>query len=95
LRENPAVFKEHFDAEYMVLSIFIMYEIMKGTRIINNTEEKSYWHPYFQIIDPIDIPFDWSEEDLDQLEDKLLKAEALEYQQDVEEEWSMIREICL
>jgi hypothetical protein len=51
LDKHPEVFKKHYDAEYLVLIIFLMYEMLKG--------EKSLWYPYFQIVNFSDLPMLW------------------------------------
>ena len=37
--KHPALFKRHYDAEYLILILFVMHEMMKG--------EESFWHPFF------------------------------------------------
>jgi hypothetical protein len=61
LERHPAIFKDHYDAEYLVLIIFLFYEMLKG--------EDSFWHPYFQIINVSDLPMLWTDEEIDELQD--------------------------
>ena len=59
IKENPEIFKEHFDAEYLILIVFLLYEMLK--------EEKSFWAPYFAIVNVSDLPYTWSEDELNEL----------------------------
>lgn len=56
---HPDVYKTHYDAEYLMLATYIFFEHLK--------EEKSFWHPYFQIINFSDIPMLWKPEEIDEL----------------------------
>lgn len=73
------VFKEHADGEYLRLIFFITYELSKG--------EQSMWYPYFQIAQDSDLPCFWEKEELEQLEDELLKAEIKEYKEEYDAEY--------
>lgn len=59
LQKHPEIFKEHYDAEYLVLIIFMFHEMLKG--------EDSFWHPYFEIINISDLPMLWTDEEIDEL----------------------------
>ena len=50
--KHPDVFTRHFDAEYLVLILYVMHEQIKG--------EASFYHPYFEIVNTSDLPFLWT-----------------------------------
>jgi hypothetical protein len=50
-KENEYFFKNTEDRDYLVLLVFLMYEIQKGL--------KSFWHPYFSILEDVDLPTHW------------------------------------
>ena len=62
---NPAIFKDHYDAVYLHLIIYIWHEQLKG--------DKSFWEPYFETINTCDMPFMWTSEEIDEFQDNLLK----------------------
>jgi hypothetical protein len=68
-----------------VLIVFIMYEMCKG--------EDSFWGPYFECASWADLPYCWSDDDLTELEDELLKFEIIEYRKEVQGEWEATLEV--
>lgn len=58
---HPDLYKDHYDAEYLVLATYVFYELLKG--------EDSFWHPYFEIINFSDIPMLWQEHEIEELQD--------------------------
>lgn len=52
------IFKYHFDAEYLILVVFLWYEMLKN--------EDSFWYPYFQIINVSDIPMLWTNSEIEE-----------------------------
>jgi hypothetical protein len=54
---HPEIFKKHYDAEFLILIVFLWFEKAKG--------EASFWKPYLDIINFTDLPFLWSDEDID------------------------------
>jgi hypothetical protein len=66
LEENPEVFVDHYFGEHLVLIFFMAYEIGKG--------EKSFWAPFLETAERCDMLFNWETEDLDELEDELLRT---------------------
>ena len=59
IEKHPKIFKEHYDSEYLILAVFLFYEFLK--------EEKSFWYPYFQIVNFSDLPMCWTEDEVDEL----------------------------
>jgi hypothetical protein len=55
---NPALFKKHYDHEYLTLIVYIWYEQLKGSA--------SFWHPYFETINTCDMCFTWDSEQMDE-----------------------------
>jgi hypothetical protein len=54
-------------------------------------EKDSLWAPYFECASWTDLPYLWSEMELKELEDELLKFEIESYRKDVKEEWELIK----
>lgn len=79
---HPEIFKNHFDAEYLILIAFLWYEKMKG--------EKSFYHPYFEVINMSDLPIYWTEEEKNELQDATLIKEVNEYAHETEQEWVLL-----
>jgi hypothetical protein len=51
--------------EHYLLIFFVSYQMTLG--------EKSFWYPYFQIAADSDLPFNWSPDDINLIEDEILK----------------------
>ena len=64
--KNPEVFKKHYDAVYLKLIVYVFYELLKG--------EASFFHPYFEVISETDLPMNWSDDELTEFQDAVLKA---------------------
>ena len=52
------------------------------------------WFPYFAIAERTDLPAFWDHKELEHLEDELLKAEIIEYQEEYEAEYQALFEIA-
>ena len=76
------MFKKHYDAEYLTLIVYVFMEMLKG--------EESFWYPYFQVINTCDLPMTWSEEDLAEFQDVVLKTTLINYRGDFEDEWLLV-----
>jgi hypothetical protein len=61
--------------------VYVFHELLK--------EEKSFWHPYFEVISWSDIPMLWKESELSEFQDAVLKASILAYRVDFDEEWDL------
>jgi hypothetical protein len=57
--KHPEIFKDHYDAEYLLLIVFLWHEMLKG--------EESFWHRYFEIINISELPMIWSDEEIEEL----------------------------
>ena len=79
---------EHFDEQtpQAPLIFFVAYQMTLGA--------KSFWHPYFQIAADSDLPMHWSDEELSQLEDNVLKMQILEEVENIEEEYEEAFELA-
>jgi len=56
-----------------------LFELLKG--------EKSFFHPYFQVISDTDLPMTWSDEELREFQDAVLLTTIQNYKKEFEEEW--------
>ena len=59
-----------------------MYEHQKGS--------DSFWHPYFEAIDPGVMTCYWDDKVLDTLDDQELKNEIAEYRKSMDDDWKLI-----
>jgi hypothetical protein len=57
--KHPEIFRDHFDSEYLLMITFVMHHIL--------IKEKSFWHPFWQIINLSDMPMRWSDEETAEL----------------------------
>lgn len=55
---HPEVFKKHYDAEYLCLIVYMWMECQKG--------EASFFKPFIDIINFTDLPFLWSDAELEE-----------------------------
>ncbi len=58
---HDTIFKASVDRDYFALLVFMIYERQK--------KEKSFWWPYFQAVDPIDLCVYWDKKYLDVIQD--------------------------
>ena len=56
--KHPEIFKTHYDAEYLRLIVFLWHEAAKG--------EASFWKPYLDIINTSEMPFLWTDEEMNE-----------------------------
>lgn len=63
--------------------VFVFYETLKG--------ENSFYYPYFAVISETDLPMTWSEEELSEFQDQVLKMTILNYKKEYEEEWLLVK----
>ncbi len=57
-------------------------EMLKGQR--------STFFPYFEVINTCDMPMLWSDDELDEFQDNVLKANVQSYKKDFDEEWLFV-----
>ena len=75
VKAHPELFEDHYDQEYLVLIVFIMFEMCKG--------EASFWYPYFITVSESDLPYEWNDKEIEELHDELLRVESGEYKREV------------
>ena len=71
LAAHPELFIKHDDKEYLALTTFLMYESCRGS--------DSFWSAYLRTMGSPDLPYHWSDEELNQLRDPVLKEEVRYY----------------
>ncbi len=92
--DNPKLFEDHRDGEYLGLMVFIIYEMLKGMRRARTMlGDKSLWKPYFDVFPDADILAKWTPTELAELQDPELMTEALNYKEEVEEEWLEVKPV--
>jgi hypothetical protein len=79
-------FKAQPRSKDYVIYLYVMHEKIKG--------EKSFWHPYFSTLSGITNLVDWTEEELDELQDELIIHDAAKWKERVERIWARISIIC-
>ena len=55
IENHPEVFDKSQEVDFSLI-VFIMYEKLKG--------QDSFWAPYFNIVNPSDLPAFWSDEEI-------------------------------
>jgi hypothetical protein len=85
--EHPYLFKSTKDRDYLVLLLFLMYEHQKG--------KDSLWHPYFQAIEPGELPCFWNRKVIQCLESQDLIDELDDAKRDFETDWGIMRKLML
>lgn len=82
---HDALFKANADRDFLILLVYMVYENQKGA--------ESFWYPYFNAIDPVDITCYWGDQYLEALDDLELKENLISYKNDMDEDWDMILKI--
>lgn len=72
--------KLHPDYIQLTLAVFLMFERSKGN--------KSFWHPYLQVMNQSDLLYDWTDDQIDLCGDKTLNQLAFQYKAEIEQEWN-------
>lgn len=87
LLRNPDFFSEEHcpDADFNILSLFVFWERLKG--------KESFFSPMFEVSDQNYSLMSWSEEELNDLEDNLIKGQVNEFKEDMESNWQRIEGI--
>jgi hypothetical protein len=78
-------FTKHSRANDHVLWVYVLYERLKG--------ENSFWYPYFSTITGYNNLIDWTDEDLNELQDKLLVHDNNKWKERIERIWNSIKKI--
>lgn len=83
---HPEAFRKRVSSEHLVLIFFVMVELTKG--------KDSFWYPYFQITEKTDMLCFWKEEDLSLLQDEIMKAEAMDEMEVLQEEYQILLDVA-
>ena len=86
VEKHADFFNSNEHPEHLKLTFFVMHEISKG--------ERSFWHHYFKVCPTPDMPCFWSEEELNELHDPMMKQEAENEAEELQEEYEEILEIA-
>jgi len=87
LETNPDLFSPELseDSDFNILSLFILYERLKN--------KDSFYYPMFEVSENNYSLLNWTNKELDFLEDLNIKEQVHEFQQDMEDNWRKIKEI--
>lgn len=68
--QHPEVFSDsHYEYEDMVLTAYLLHERAKG--------EASFWYPFLRVLpSEVEVLYDWSSEDIEELQDPDLQFDA-------------------
>jgi hypothetical protein len=58
---HDSLFKANADRDFLILLVYIMHEHLKG--------KESFWFPYFDAIDPVEMTCFWKDEYIETLDD--------------------------
>ncbi|TNV79895.1 hypothetical protein FGO68_gene12039 [Halteria grandinella] len=83
--ENAYFFKTTSDRDYLILLLYLIYEHGKG--------KKSFWYPYFNAIDPGELPCYWEDRVIFQIQDKDLRNDLNTLKNDMETDWGIFRKL--
>lgn len=82
---HESLFKNNEDRDFLTILLFMIYEHQKG--------DQSFWHPYFDAIDPGTMTCYWPEHLLKELDDSDLIEELNEYKEKVEADWGVVNKL--
>ena len=86
LKAHEDVFHGNDDhGDYNTLIVYLIREKLKG--------EDSFYYPFINLVPEIESGLVWDKETIDFIEDKSLKQEAIEAQEDFAEEWLVMKPI--
>ena len=80
IKKHKDVFEDAGDAEYNVLSLFLIRERLKGNiqHILIVIGTRSFWYDYLNLVPEIHSGLYWPEEIIEKIEDPKLKGEIKE-----------------
>ena len=84
-RVHPDVFLANEDRDFNVLVVFLMYERSKGP--------ESFWHPYFETVQLVDLPALWEDEDIEKLQDPELVENIKYFKERLGLDWESLKSI--
>jgi hypothetical protein len=65
--KHESIFNQTNDRDYLILLLFLIYEHQK--------EDKSFWYPYFNAINPGELSCYWTEQKKGWIDDKEMREE--------------------
>lgn len=82
---HDSIFKANTNRDFLTLLLFMIHEMSKG--------EKSFWHPYFEAVDPGIMPCEWKQSLIDEIDDRQLKEDLKEYAKSMQEDWATVQKL--
>lgn len=79
---HDKIFKSTADREFLILLVYMIYENQKG--------KDSFWFPYFDAINPIELPNYWGEKYLEELDDYELKKFLYNNKVELDDDWDLL-----
>ena len=76
---HEELFTSHQDSEQLMLTVFLLYEFLKG--------EESYWANYISLLPDVQFYCHWPEEERNAIDCEALKKESSLYRQEIDSEW--------
>jgi len=55
--------------------------------------EESFWYPFFQVINLSDLPMHWSNDELTEFQDAVLKQNIINYREEFDIEWEEVYKV--
>ncbi|CDW82727.1 set domain protein [Stylonychia lemnae] len=83
--KHSSIFKATEDRDYLILLLFVIYEHQKGT--------KSFWHPYFEAINPGKLTCFWEDNTIEEINDVELREQIYIERENLEEDWQIIEKL--
>lgn len=86
---HPSFFGEddNNEWEHRTIELFVLYEMQKG--------EKSFWHPYFEVMPKLTNFWFWDEEQIKATDDPFLTCEMHKIKQYMDKNYNEMALICL
>lgn len=86
LIKHPEVYsKDNKDWEQLILATWLLYEQSLG--------KESFWYPYINLMPDVTFFCDWEESDIIACQDKSILEEAVEYREELGNEYKEVYEI--
>ena len=82
---HDAMFKANQERDFKILLVFLMFEHQQGA--------KSFWHPYFEAVDPGELPCYWEENLVKAIDDRELREEMIRYKETMDEDWTQLEKL--
>jgi hypothetical protein len=82
---HDSIFKANENRDFLTILLFMIHEMAKGDR--------SFWHPYFEAVDPGEMVCDWGDKLIDEIDDRELKEEIKEFKESMTEDWNIVSKL--